>query len=114
MDVIFNLLPYMADMQLHLTEGRRGQGVQRGPADAAVVPPADPDAAHPPGSVPLPGAQGEGQGSVFAVIGHATGSDLCHPACLCMCLVSSTSLSCPGAYIATQGVAFMKWFDIAL
>ena len=79
------LLSYMVDMLLHLTEGRRGQGVQRGPAGAAVGPPADPDAAHPPGSVPLPGAQGEGQGSNFAVIGHATGCELCHPACLCMC-----------------------------
>jgi len=58
-----NLLPYMADVQLHLAEGRRGQGVQRGPAGAAVVPPADPDAARLPGSAPLPGAQGEDQGS---------------------------------------------------
>ncbi len=53
----------MADVQLRLAEGRRGQGVQRGPAGAAVVPPADPDAARLPGSAPLPGAQGEDQGS---------------------------------------------------
>ena len=98
----FHLLPYMADVQLHSTEGRRGQGVQRGPAGAAVVPPADPDAVHPPGSAPLPGAQGEGPRDVAATC-HATGSNLCYPACLCMCLGSSMSLSCPGAHIATRG-----------
>ena len=97
------LLLCMADVQLLSTEGRRGLGVQRGPAGVAVVPPADPDAAHHPGSVPLSGAPGEGQGSIFAVTGHATGSNLCHPACFCMCPVSSTSLSCLGAYIATRG-----------
>ena len=42
-------------------------------------------------------------GFIFAATCHATGSNLCYPACLCMCLGSSMSLSCPGAHIATRG-----------